>query len=193
MPTLTQVTEAFTFVGAVLGTIAFLQNFIAPVVQYNKLKLQELRKKIDDIDFENIMVSLWHSHTISPDSMAKLQSFMHDIDRDSMDIKFKTFFFNRYDQSFKNIVQLYAEWRKLVQVPWWEPTNIGWVLNKNVFYEKSNETGNQDDIKKADEDYPKHLEKAYDLVVEMRKEFKKILIMADREYYEFFLPWKWFK
>lgn len=189
--------EILIVIGAFLGTVVFFQNFIKPILNYNKTKWDSLNKEIDDIDFENIAVCLWHSHAIDPRPMERLQVFIHNIERDAEQLRFKTIFSDKFGEKFKRIHKLYIQWRKLIQVPYWEPRRApsgetAWMLNKDVFYRRYNKTGKEEYRPKGDKDYRKHMEKAYDLVEEMRKEFREISVLADREVHEFLLPWKWF-
>ncbi len=186
-----------TIIGSFLGTIAFFQNMIKPMLIHNKSKWNEIKKKIDDIDFENIELSLYQSHRIHSKSMNKLDNFVHDIERDADELHFKTVFVNRIKKKLQKILNLYIKWRKLICVPYWDPKrlsnkDIAWTLNKNFFYERFQMTGKKEDRLKADVEYPKHMKDAYDLVVNMRKEFKEISLLANKEIYEYMFPWKWF-
>jgi len=190
--------EILTVIGAFLGTVAFFQNFMRPILDYNKAKWDSLKKEIDDIDFENIAFSLWHSRRIDPRSLRRLQRLVHNIEQDAEELRFKTIFADRFDKQFKRIHKLYIEWIGLIQVPYWEPRGVSseetaWTLNKDAFYRRYRETGKEEHRLKADKDYREHMEKAHDLVEEMRKEFREISVLANREVYELLLPWKWFR
>ena len=101
--------EILIVVGAFLGTVAFFQKFVKPILNYNKTKWDSLKKEIDDIDFENIALSLWHSHTIDPRSMERLQLFIHNIERDAEQLRFKTVFSDKFGEKFKRIHKLYVQ------------------------------------------------------------------------------------
>ena len=190
--------DIFTIVGASLGIIAFIQNFLKPIAEYNRHKWDELRKEVmDDIDFENIMFSLWHSRRINPQSMQRLERLIHYINDDFDEVRFKAVFSRRFSEKFSLISKLYNEWRALIQVPYWEPRgNHGesaWTFNKDFFLrEKYGIPDSFETEQRATKEYVDHLEKAYDLVKEMRSEFRDIGEMVNRQAYEFILPWKWF-
>lgn len=189
--------EVLTVIGASLGAIAFFQNFIKPISDVNKTKWNNLKNEISDINFENIALSLWQQHRIDSISLTRLQNLIFNIERNSEELCFKTVFRNKFSAHFKKIHEQYIQWRTLIRVPYWKPGGASleesaWTLDQEAFYRVWEETGKEDDRVRADKDYVEHLTRAYDLVEDMRREYRKISVLANREAYEFLLPWKWF-
>lgn len=183
--------EIGTAIGAILGTIAFVQNFLKPLSAHNKLLWEQLTERINDLDFENIGFGVYQARAIDDESMDRLRSLIRYIERDAFELRFKTVFRDGFRPRFRRIEDLYSEWRNLVQVPWWEHKDDQIIFNKDVFFETYRRTRLQADLDKASAEYPVHLERAYDLVKAMQEEFRTIGVMATRETYELLLPWRW--
>jgi len=105
----------FTIAGATLGIVAFVQNFLNPFFEHNKIKWKELNEIISLNDFENL-VRLYTTHIIPKNSNFKLEELIELIKNDSERLKFKTIFINGYRKRLRNIYYFHKKYIELASV-----------------------------------------------------------------------------
>ena len=127
-----------------------------------------------------------------------MEHFRYEIEKQNLDIiGFKSFGKNKIQTELINLKNLYKKLRGLIQVPYWNPytdsdSTDGYEFDKQVFYEDLDRNWTQVDYDNATREYAKHLENAEEIASQMEQSFLKIQRLANKEPFEFILPWKWF-
>ena len=185
-----------------MGAIAFFQNLTKDISVSNKEKWKGLSEIIKVVDFDNLCFDIV-ARNIRSETLGKLENLIYAIRRRDLDIiDFKSLYGNKIQKKLLNLNLLHQKFKGLVHDPYWklyddkngdESLQFGYRFNKQSFYRKAFETKEEKDFKEADNEYVKHLESLEIIVEEMKKTFYEIQKLANKDSFEFILPWKWFK
>lgn len=187
--------EIFTLIGAVLGIIAFFQNFLVPYFNYNREKIKELNKIICIEDFE-VLLNFYTSRIINWEINGKLNYFVELIKNNSDKLKFKYLFKNFYSKRYKEFLNLFNKYTDLVQTPFWELnskdtsiSNSYLKFNKKYFFEKAEKQNENKSEEIASKEMESHFENLYDIINEMKKVYLKLNQKASKELYNYVFFW----
>src|SRR2546421_3657656 len=87
---LSELKDTLTILGAILGTIAFFQNFFKPLADFDKSKWKELKQVITEDDFSEIEAEIDGGHMVPVEREQRLDSLVYAIRRRSEITQFKT-------------------------------------------------------------------------------------------------------
>lgn len=177
------VKDIFFFIGSMLGIFAFIRNLIEPAFKTNREKWEKIKKKLQEDDFSDLQYEIYVRRRIQISLLQKIYSFVCDIEKDAEYLRMGPPFRRKFEKHKKNISDLHYNLRDYIQVPYWEPKPDNeynelareWIFNKSYFlYE----------VDDGHEEYVTHLEKASDIVDEMRRQYRAISYLANLHIFE---------
>jgi hypothetical protein len=192
--------KSLTAVGSFLGTIAFIQNISKEVTATNKAQWEKLAALIAAIDFDELQNDI-EIGRIQFSIREKMHGLAYAIEKGDYSIMgFKSLFRNRIRQKLLEWHGLYKIFQQHVQVPYWNPerqysdTDVLWeayVLDKELFYKDLSTENLRDALRVADKRLAAHRETILTIAEKMEALFIDIQRLANRDPFEYILPWKW--
>lgn len=188
--------KTLTGIGSLLGTVAFVQNLSKEVTASNKAQWEKLVSVIGPKDFDDLQYDL-STDRIRLAIREKMLTLAYAIDKDDYSVTgFKSLFRSRIRQKLQDWYQLYKSFQQLVQVPIWNPKGNpgeweGYILDKELFYADILRDNRREALLSADRQLNTHRDTVLNLAEQMEAVFVDIQRLANRDAFEFVLPWKW--
>jgi hypothetical protein len=171
--------EIFLLIGAVLGIVAFCKTMLDPILESNRKKWEEIKKRVDELHFQNLEFEIEQQRLIDMDTLRPIEKFVMDIRDDVKYLRFGPVLGREFSTHLNNLRNHYLKFRDYVQTPYWEPVGdvtdrevqvTGLKLNKDAF-------DHRDHI--CDGHYAVNIDNAADQAEKMRMEFRALSILAN--------------
>lgn len=97
------VKEIFLLVGSFLGFIAFFKTMLDPVLVANKQRWEDVKKRIDEVCFQNLEHEVYVARRIDAITLRKLECFIMDIGQRREYLQFGPLLERRYGTHLDNL------------------------------------------------------------------------------------------
>lgn len=173
--------KIFTITGSIIGIIAFLQNLMKPLLEYNKNKWKRILEIINYEDFDDLERNIEY-RLVTWNMIKKLAIFTEMINNDSENLRFRRLIFNFHKSRLNKLLNLYKKFSNLVKEPYWtikqdsgivdltDMTISPMSLNKKEFYNEFKKKS----IREIDNIIESHLDEVFNITREMKRIFNKL-------------------
>ena len=179
-------------IGAAGGLLAGLINFLfRPLSEHNRMIWKHIQKTyLIDQTLNNLVFTFGFDQAVRSNLLEPLANLELEVRRDSSSIRFKTFFDNAYRKNLLSINEEFHVAMDHIDGPYgiWSDDAMAWLIRPTNELLSATTDAERSEVMQACERVQKEILNSFE---EILRQARILEHKADRQPYEYILPWKW--